>query len=128
VANVQTSVNNSYIISKQWNQQMDTIVIEMLTDALNLAKVVFKKGLTGTLILGDKNVRTFTALPEYFTMSDYDIHIVNSGDINKSIEQLKAIIPDLISNQLVDAEMAVELSTSKSLTYIKQRLRAAMRK
>lgn len=107
---------------------MDTIVIEMLTDALNLAKVVFKKGLTGTLILGDKNVRTFTALPEYFTMSDYDIHIVNSGDINKSIEQLKAIIPDLISNQLVDAEMAVELSTSKSLTYIKQRLRAAMRK
>lgn len=128
VSNVQTSVNNSFIISKQWNQQMDTVVIEMLSDALDQAKIVYKHGLTGTLILGDKQVRTFTALPEYFTMSDYDVHIVNSSDINKDILQLKQIVPDLISGQLVDAELAVDISTSKSLTYIKQKLRAAMRR
>ena len=33
---------------------MDLIVNEMLLDCLNLAKVVFKNGLTGTIILGDK--------------------------------------------------------------------------
>jgi hypothetical protein len=33
---------------------MDCIVEEMLLDALNCAKVVFKNGLTGTIILGDK--------------------------------------------------------------------------
>ena len=128
VTNVQTSVNNSFIISKQWNQQMDTVVVEMLTDALNQAKIAYKKGISGTLILGDKQVRTFTALPEYFTVSDWDIHIVNSSDINKDILQLKQIIPDLIQGQLVDAELAIDISTSKSLTYIKQKLRAAMRK
>ena len=128
VTNVQTSVNNSFIISKQWNQQMDTVVIEMLTDALNQAKIAFKHGLQGVLILGDKQVRTFTALPEYFTVSDYDIHIVNSSDINKDIVELKQIIPSLIQGQLVDAELAIDLSTSKSLTYIKQKLRMAMRK
>nr|DAR22921.1 MAG TPA: hypothetical protein [Caudoviricetes sp.] len=33
---------------------MDLVVNEMLLDCLNLAKVVFKNGLTGTIILGDK--------------------------------------------------------------------------
>jgi len=33
---------------------MDTVVREMLIDALNIAKKVYKNGLTGTIILGDK--------------------------------------------------------------------------
>nr|DAN06265.1 MAG TPA: hypothetical protein [Bacteriophage sp.] len=32
---------------------MDLITCEILTDCLNLAKVVFKNGLEGTLILGE---------------------------------------------------------------------------
>jgi hypothetical protein len=62
---------------------MDVVVEEMLLDALNLAKIVFKNGLTGTIILGDKYQRIFTALPEYFTVSDWDIHIVTSSDITR---------------------------------------------
>jgi hypothetical protein len=33
---------------------MDLLTEEILTDCLNLAKKVYKKGLKGTLILGDK--------------------------------------------------------------------------
>jgi hypothetical protein len=33
---------------------MDLIVNEILLDCLNLAKVVWKKGLTGVIVLGDK--------------------------------------------------------------------------
>jgi len=65
---------------------MDTVVVEMLTDSLNMAKIVYKKGLSGTLILGDKQSKLFTALPEYFTISDYDIHIVSSDEIVKALE------------------------------------------
>jgi hypothetical protein len=65
---------------------MDVIVEEILLDALNLAKIVFKNGLTGTIILGDKLQRVFTALPEFFTISDYDIHIVTSTDITRQLE------------------------------------------
>jgi hypothetical protein len=65
---------------------MDVLVEEMLLDALNEAKIVFKNGLTGTIVLGDKYQRVFTALPEYFTLSDYDIHIVNSTDITRQLE------------------------------------------
>jgi hypothetical protein len=57
---------------------MDTVVEEILLDSLNQAKIVYKNGLSGVIILGDKQSRIFTALPEYFTLSDYDIHIVNT--------------------------------------------------
>jgi len=33
---------------------MDLMVNELLLDCLNLAKIVFKNGLLGTIILGDK--------------------------------------------------------------------------
>jgi hypothetical protein len=32
---------------------MDLLVVEILLDALNCGKVVYRKGLKGTLILGD---------------------------------------------------------------------------
>jgi len=60
---------------------MDLIVCEMLLDSLNQAKIAYKKGLTGTIILGDRYQRVFTALPKYFTMTDFDIHITASTEV-----------------------------------------------
>jgi hypothetical protein len=33
---------------------MDVLTEEMMLDILNVAKVVFKKGLTGVIVLGDR--------------------------------------------------------------------------
>ena len=128
VTNVKVSVNNSFTITKQYYQQMDVIIEEILLDALNMGKRVFKKGLKGTIILGDKQQRVFTALPEYFTLTDYDIHIVNSSDVVKDLEQLKGLVPELVSAQLIDAEIAVDSITTKSVSQIKQNLHTALRK
>ena len=128
VTNVQTSVNNSFTISKQWYQQMDTLTEEMLLDALNEAKIVFKHGLTGTLILGDNQQRIFTSLPEYFTMSDYDVHITNSSDIVKDTEQLRALLPEFIKAGTMTPDIIVDAATTKSLSQLKQSIRTSMKK
>ena len=128
VTNVQTSVNNSFIITKQYYQQMDVIVEEILLDALNLAKIVFKNGLTGTIILGDKLQRVFTALPEFFTITDYDIHIVTSTDITRQLEQLKQIVPDLIKSQIMGPELIVEAVTTRSVSDFRSKVQKAIRK
>jgi hypothetical protein len=65
---------------------MDLVTTEMLLDCLNVGKVVFKKGLKGTLLLGDYQQKIFTALPEHFTVSDYDIRILTSTDVIKDME------------------------------------------
>ena len=128
VTNVQVSVNNSFTITKQYYQQMDVVVEEMLLDALNLAKIVFKNGLTGTIILGDKYQRIFTALPEYFTISDWDIHIVTSSDITRQLEQLKQIVPDLIKSQIMGPELIVDAITTKSVSDFRSKVQKAIKK
>jgi hypothetical protein len=65
---------------------MDCLTEEMMLDILNTAKVVFKKGLKGVIVLGDKLQKVFTALPEHFTVSDYDVHVTTSTDIIKDSE------------------------------------------
>ena len=70
---------------------MDLVTTEILLDCLNIGKVVFKKGLKGTIILGDHYQQVFTALPEHFTMTDYDIHIVSSTEVMEDL-QIQIII------------------------------------
>jgi hypothetical protein len=57
---------------------MDAVTCEIVSDCLNQAKKTWKKGITGTLILGDHQQKVFTALPEDYTHTDYDIHVVSS--------------------------------------------------
>lgn len=128
VSNIRQGVNNSFIITKQYYQQMDLIVNEMLLDCLNLAKKVFKNGLTGTLILGDKYQKIFTALPEYFTLTDYDIRIITSSDILKDLEYMRQTIPQLAQQGVFTPDIILEALTAKSMTELKTKARVSMQK
>lgn len=126
VTNIKQGVANSFIITKQYYHQMDLIVNEMLLDCLNLAKVVFKNGLTGTIILGDKYQKIFTAHPEYFTLTDYDLRIITSTDIVKDLEQIKAIIPEFVKSGGLPPDIIIEAITSKSIPDLKYKVKRAM--
>lgn len=119
VTNVQVSVQNSYTITKQYYQQMDTLTVDLLLDSLNLAKKVWKKGLEGTLILGDKLQRTFTALPEHFTLTDYDVHITASSDIMNDMKTIQQVLFEFIKSGGLDPDIVVEAMTAKSMTDLK---------
>lgn len=128
VTNVQTSVNNSYTITKPIYHQMDLVVMEMLIDCLNTGKIVYKKGLTGTIILGDKLQKIFTALPEYFTVTDHDVRITTSTDVIKDLEWIKSIIPEFVKSQALAPDIILEAATTKSLTDLKQKVQKALKK
>lgn len=128
VSNVEAGARNSYIITKPFYQQMDTLTIDILGDCLNMAKIVWKNGLTGTIILGDKMQRIFTALPEHFTHTDYDIHIVPSTQILKDLQQLQGIVVELIKGSMIEPDMAVEAMTARSLTELKDKITKAWAK
>lgn len=126
VTNVKIGQNNSFIITKQYYHQMDLIVNEILLDCLNEGKIVFKNGLTGTIILGDKYQKVFTALPEYFTLTDYDIRILTSSDVVKDLEQVKAIIPEFVKNGGLPPDLIIEAITCKSIPDLKQKVKKAL--
>jgi hypothetical protein len=106
---------------------MDLITCEILMDSLNQAKIVYKKGLTGTLLLGERQQRIFTALPEYYTLTDFDIHIISSTEVMEDIQTIKSLIPELIKAQALPPEILFEVMTAKSLTDIKYKVQKAIK-
>lgn len=127
VSNVKVGIQNSFTVTKQYFQQMDILTNELLIDCLNIAKIVFKNGLTGSLILGDKGVKVFTALPEYFTVTDYDIHIASSTSVIEDMTLIKQLIPEFIKAGNVDPSIIIEALTSRSLTELKINVSEAMK-
>lgn len=121
VANVEVGMQQSYIITKQYYQVMDTLVSEMLTDALNTARSVYKDGLTGQIILGDRK-QIFTLMSKYYSQTDYDVHLINTADIIKELDLIKQLSIQLSSQNNVDPEILIIVSTSKSLTELKTQL------
>lgn len=128
VTNIQQGVNNSYIITKKYYHQMDLVVNELLLNCLDEAKIVFKKGLSGVLILGDKYQKIFTALPEYFTVSDHDIRILTTSDVVRDLETIKAVIPEFVKSGGLPPDMIFEALTSKSIPELKYKIKQAMNK
>ena len=126
VANVEAGMQQSYIITKQYYQVMDTLVAEMLTDALNLARKVYKKGITGQIILGNRK-EVFTALPEYYSQTDYDVHLADTTEILKEQDLLRQMAMQLSGNNQVDPEVLIDITTSKSLTEMKEALRRTIK-
>lgn len=128
VSNVEAGARNSYIITKPFYQQMDNLATDILSDCLDMAKIVWKDGLTGTLILGDKLQKVFTALPEHFTHTDFDVHIVPSTQILKDMQQLQGVVVELIKGGMIEPDMAVDAMTSQSLTELKDKIGKAWAK
>ena len=127
VTNIQQGVNNSFIITKPIYQQMDLVTCEIINDCLNQAKRTWKKGLTGILVLGDNQQKVFTALPEDFTFTDYDIHVISSTQIMRDMQQIQMLIPDLIKAGYLPPDILFEVMTSKSLSETKHKVKKALK-
>ena len=127
VKNVEASMDKSYVITKQYYMVMDTLIREILVDSLDLAKRVYKKGITGSFILGNKR-ELFTALPEHYTISDHDIHIANTAEIKKEQEMVTQLTMQLSQGGQVDPEILMLVATSNSLTEMKESVFSSMRK
>ena len=128
VTNVQVGIRQSTHITKQYFYMMDLMTREMLLDILDMCKVVYKKGITGTLVLGDRLNKVFTALPEHYTVTDFDIHISETSEIIQEAETLKQLSFEFTKNNNIDPEIVIDIITSKSLTKMKQDVKTALKR
>lgn len=126
VSNVKVGIRQSTLLTKQYFNAMDLMYKEVNYDLLNLAKLVFKKGITGTLINGTRLNQIFTALPEYYTMTDFDIHIQDSTETFQDKENLKATSVELIKSGQVDPTMIFNIMTAKNVGELKEYIEDAV--
>ena len=128
VTNVQLGVRMSGLLTKQYFEVMDIMYKEVNYDLLNLAKLIFPKGITGTLILGNKYSKIFNALPKHYTVTDFDIHIEDSSRSFKDMETAKSLNLELVKAGMSDPLMAFDVATATGLSELKQHVKTSTEK
>lgn len=119
VSNVKVGVRQSTLLTKQYFHAMDLMYKEISYDLLNLAKLVFKRGLTGTIVLGNQLNKVFTALPEHYTMTDFDIHISDSSETFQVRQNLQQVSTELIKAGAAGPDIVVNMMMAKNLTELR---------
>lgn len=119
VSNVQLGVRTTMLLTKQIFKAMDTVYKEANYDMLNLAKLVWPNGITGTLVLGNY-AKIFTALPEHYTITDFDIHIEDSTKSYQNVQSLVAISGELVKGGAADLQDITNIITASSTTELKK--------
>lgn len=119
VSNVKLGVQTTMLLTKQIFKAMDTVYKEANYDMLNLAKIVWPKGITGTLVLGNY-AKIFTALPKYYTITDFDIHIEDSTKSYQNVQALIAISGELVKSGAADLGDITNIVTASSITELKR--------
>lgn len=127
VSNVKVGIHQSTLLTKQYFHAMDLMYKEINYDLLNLAKYVYKDGITGSITLGDRLVKIFTALPEHYTLTDFDIHIEDSAETYALRQQLQSLNIEFVKAGMVDAKDSVEIMQSKNITQLRRYLDKALK-
>lgn len=121
VSNVQLGVKTTMLLTKQLFKAMDVLYKEANYDMLNLSKLVWPEGMTGTIVLGNK-AQIFTALPEYYTVTDFDVHIEDSAKSFQDVQSLKAISGELVRGGAADLNDVTNIMTASSMTELKRNI------
>lgn len=121
VSNVQLGVKTTMLLTKQLFKAMDVLYKEANYDMLNLSKLVWPNGITGTIVLGNKS-QIFTALPEYYTVTDFDVHIEDSAKSFQDVQSLRAISGELVRGGAADLSDVTNIMTASSMTELKRNI------
>ena len=127
VSNVKVGLRYSTLLTKQYFSAMDMMLKEINYDLLNLAKIVYKDGFTGTVILGPRLNKIFTAIPKYYTTTDFDIHVEDSTESYRMREDVKTLNVEFIKAGLIEPDMAINVMTAKNLTDLKKYMDKALK-
>lgn len=127
VSNVQLGVKTTMLLTKQIFKAMDVVYKAANYDMLNLAKLVWPKGLTGTIVLGNLS-KIFTALPKYYTTTDFDVHIEDSAKSYQNVQSLVAISGELIKSGAADLGDITSIMTTDSITELKRTVNQSIAK
>ena len=126
VSNVKVGIRYSTLLTKQYFSAMDLMFKEVNYDCLNMAKKVYKTGITGNIVLGPKLTKIFTALPEHYTVTDFDIHIQDSTESFQVKQEIKALNTELIKAGMVDVDQVVNIATARNISELKDYIEKSM--
>ena len=126
VGNVKQGIQQSLIITEDLLELMRDNFHRMLSNVLNISQVCYKNGKKGSYIAGSESY-VFEILPEHFCYSDFAISISYGSKDEIKLRELKGMVKELISNELIPPDIIVHVILSDSITEVKRLVSEAVR-
>lgn len=119
------SLKQTSIVTQPLFSTHSDVMTEALTDLMNACRISYKDGFMGSTILGTDLHEVFTLDAKRFTLADINVHVTDGAEELRSIEELKALGMEMVKNQMGDVNSIVDMTTIKSLSEIRERLKEA---
>lgn len=127
VSNTQAGMKQSTLVTKGLFHMLSLMTRAINIDILNMCRYVYPKGLTGSFVLGGKS-KTFEALPKYYSVTSFDINIMDQDKADEDRNFIKQFSLELVKSAQASPLLAIKAATSNSLTEMKQSMEEAISK
>ncbi len=120
------AIQSSEVVTEPMFTSFDELAEQFVTDLVNACRISYPEGITGNLVLGQEGQKLFTIKNKKFLLAHLNVFLNGEGEVQRDLDQIKEIALRLIDNQMLDAGLAVDMVTIKSLTEIKQKIKSSM--
>lgn len=119
----QIAIQGSEIVTAPLFATYDEIVEQYLTDLVNACRIAYSEGLVGKILLGEDGQKVFSIKSKQFNLAYLNVHVNMDGSEQRDLEDVKLVAHKLIDNQMLDAKIAFDVITIKSLTELKAKVK-----
>ncbi len=120
VGNVNTSINQSTLVTEYWFYKHNEVKEAVLTRLLELAKLCYKDGIQTQFFL-DEGYSTFLDVDgELFNDSEYGVFLTNSSKDNQIKESLKGLAQAALQNDKLKFSDIIKIMKSDSIAEIEK--------
>jgi hypothetical protein len=119
------SLKQTSVVTQPLFSTHSDVMGEALTDLMNACRISYKDGFMGSVILGDQLHEVFTLDAERFSLADINVHVTDGAEELRTIDELKSLSMEMVKNQMGDVNTIVDISTIKSLSEIREKLKEA---
>lgn len=116
----ENAIEQSTIVTQPMLQLHNTVIRMALTDQLNHCRMAYPTGYPGLFALGKFGREVFTIGHKKFSLADFDIHVSDSSEELRAIEEIKVISRDLATAMQINPKFLFDMIGNKSLTHIKE--------
>lgn len=103
----------------------DEIVEAFLTDIVNACRIAYSEGVQGAIILGEEGQRIFSIKKGQFNLAHMNVHINGDGTEQRDLDSVKEVAMKLVDAGNLQADIAIDMVTIKSLSLLKKRIQAS---
>lgn len=104
----------------------DHLAVKFLTDVANASRMCYGEGMVGNILLGEAGQKLFSLKSKQFALAYLNVFLSNDGDVERDLDAVRATAQELIAAGMIDAKLAIDIVTIKSLTEIKRKVNAAL--